>query len=188
MSGLPWIGAFSARRSLGLPLPAEDPLLRLEEEGPPGVLSTGVKRPEHRPTLEPPHISSSLQGLLGPGLPWFYCQDPPRLNLPSKLGDRYSVDQVVRAGPAPEEAAGGDRSEAGGEGAIRSSSGIDPTAAGPNNQGSCSSWEGLGAPAPPAGPISQCEGDSLSPDPGARACLGHVQRPGAGAGHLERDP
>ena len=48
MSGLPWTGASSARPSPGPPLPAEDRLLRLGEEGLPGVLSTGVKRPEHR--------------------------------------------------------------------------------------------------------------------------------------------
>ena len=55
-----------------------------------------------------------------------------------------------------------------GSGAIRSSPGTDPTAAGPTHQGSCSSWQGLGAPAPPAGPIGQCEGRSLPPDPGER--------------------
>lgn len=53
-----------------------------------------------------------------------------------------------------------------GAGTARSSPGVDQAAAGPNNQGGCSSWEGLGAPAPPAGPTGQCEGRSLSPDPG----------------------
>uniref|UniRef100_M0QXJ3 Pleckstrin homology domain containing A4 n=1 Tax=Homo sapiens TaxID=9606 RepID=M0QXJ3_HUMAN len=111
----------------------------------------------------------------------------PGVNFPPKLGDRYAADQVVRAGPASAEAAGGDRPEAGGEGATRSSSGVDPATAGPSHQGGWGSREGLGSPAPLAGPAGQCEGHPLSLDSGAREGLGHVQWPGAGAGHLKRD-
>lgn len=131
------------------------------------------------------------------------------------------------AGPAPEEAAGGDRPEAGGEGtglwdggratwplhlplalpdpqhacggygrvplfslpgagcgfrslptfplgvgAARSSPGVDQAAAEPNNQGGRGSREGLGTPAPPAGPTGQREGHSLSPDSGEHLGMG----------------
>lgn len=51
-------------------------------------------------------------------------------------------------------------------GAARSSPGVDQAAVGPSDQGGCSSFEELGAPAPSAGPTGQCEGHSLSLDPG----------------------
>lgn len=53
-----------------------------------------------------------------------------------------------------------------GAGAAGGGLGIDPAAAEPNDQGGGGPRAGLGPPAPPAGPTGQCEGGSLSPDPG----------------------
>lgn len=53
-------------------------------------------------------------------------------------------------------------------GAARSSPGVDQAAAGPSDTGGHGSSEGLGTPAPFTGPTGQCEGHSLSPDPGER--------------------
>ncbi|XP_076790124.1 pleckstrin homology domain-containing family A member 4 isoform X3 [Arvicanthis niloticus] len=134
--------------------------------------------------------SEEALGSPGPGVTddcKLLARTPCGLNFASELGDRYFVDQAVWSGPAPEAATRGSGQEAGGEGAARGRLGADPAAAGPSYQGGCSFWEGLGSPAPSAGPAGECEGCSVSPGSGARASLGHIQRLGAGPRHLKRD-
>lgn len=66
-------------------------------------------------------------------------------------------------------------------GAAGGSFGADPAAAGPSYQGGCSFREGLGSPAPSAGPAGEREGCSVSPGSGehlgrdSQACAGHCR-------------